>query len=271
MGARFYDPSLNRFLSPDSIVPQPGNPQNLNRYAYALANPLKYRDPSGHWVETAWDIVNIGWDIYQVKEDPSALNIGCLIVDLAAAALPFVPAGVGLLAHGGTAAKLGAEVVTHGDEVADAARVLSHVDDTLGATRLLGRTVEGLERFKTAGREVLPDVVKAFKGAVDYGASKLPGAFKGRNVRTIGSLADTTAAAMERGAKILDGPWSLDRNYDWIMEGVGNGDVFELVTEVGEDVLTSEKYEISVFARELDTLLQAGYVRVGDFLVPPTP
>ena len=50
-----------------------------------------------------------------------------------------------------------------------------------------------------------------------------------------------------------------------------NGDVFELVTEVGEDVLTSEKYEISVFARELDTLLQAGYVRVGDFLVPPTP
>jgi len=29
-------------------VPEPGNPQALNRYAYALNNPLKYIDPSGH-------------------------------------------------------------------------------------------------------------------------------------------------------------------------------------------------------------------------------
>jgi RHS repeat-associated protein len=30
MGARWYDPYLNRWISPDSIVPQPGNPQTLN-------------------------------------------------------------------------------------------------------------------------------------------------------------------------------------------------------------------------------------------------
>jgi len=29
-------------------VPEPGNPQALNRYAYVLNNPLKYTDPSGH-------------------------------------------------------------------------------------------------------------------------------------------------------------------------------------------------------------------------------
>jgi hypothetical protein len=33
MGARFYDPSLKRWLSPDTIVPDAGNPQALNRYA----------------------------------------------------------------------------------------------------------------------------------------------------------------------------------------------------------------------------------------------
>lgn len=31
MQARFYDPALGRFLSPDSIVPDPANPQSLNR------------------------------------------------------------------------------------------------------------------------------------------------------------------------------------------------------------------------------------------------
>lgn len=33
---------------PDSIVPEPGNPQAWNRYSYALNNPLRYTDPTGH-------------------------------------------------------------------------------------------------------------------------------------------------------------------------------------------------------------------------------
>ena len=47
-GARFYSPRLGRFVSADTIVPQPGNPQDLNRYTYAANNPLLYTDPSGH-------------------------------------------------------------------------------------------------------------------------------------------------------------------------------------------------------------------------------
>ncbi len=46
--ARWYDPYLNRFVQPDSIVPQPGNPQDLNRYSYTRNNPLKFVDPTGH-------------------------------------------------------------------------------------------------------------------------------------------------------------------------------------------------------------------------------
>jgi len=46
--ARFYDPALGRFLQPDPVVPEPGNPQALNRYAYVYNNPLRYTDPSGH-------------------------------------------------------------------------------------------------------------------------------------------------------------------------------------------------------------------------------
>ncbi len=49
--ARYYSPYLNRFVSADTMVPDPTNPQNFNRYAYGLGNPLKFRDPSGHDVD----------------------------------------------------------------------------------------------------------------------------------------------------------------------------------------------------------------------------
>ena len=47
-GARYYDPALGRFVQPDTIVPQPGNPQALNRFSYGYNNPLRFTDPTGH-------------------------------------------------------------------------------------------------------------------------------------------------------------------------------------------------------------------------------
>ena len=46
--ARYYDPTLARFIQPDTIVPDPGDPQSLNRYSYVNNNPVRYTDPSGH-------------------------------------------------------------------------------------------------------------------------------------------------------------------------------------------------------------------------------
>ncbi|WP_420628130.1 RHS repeat-associated core domain-containing protein [Candidatus Leptofilum sp.] len=48
MNARFYVPTLNRFASADTIVPDPANPQSFNRFSYAYNNPINYSDPSGH-------------------------------------------------------------------------------------------------------------------------------------------------------------------------------------------------------------------------------
>ena len=45
--ARYYDPMIASFTSPDSIV-QPTSPSGMNRYAYVSRNPVRYRDPSGH-------------------------------------------------------------------------------------------------------------------------------------------------------------------------------------------------------------------------------
>ncbi|MBV6401908.1 MAG: hypothetical protein CNIPEHKO_02211 [Anaerolineales bacterium] len=46
--SRFYSPKLGRFLSADSLVPNPFNPQDYNRYSYVRNNPVRYTDPSGH-------------------------------------------------------------------------------------------------------------------------------------------------------------------------------------------------------------------------------
>jgi RHS repeat-associated protein len=48
MNARFFMPGIGRFASADTIVPDPTNPQQYNRYSYTLNNPLCYSDPTGH-------------------------------------------------------------------------------------------------------------------------------------------------------------------------------------------------------------------------------
>ena len=47
-GASWYDPAIGRFLQADSMVPDPVDPQSLNRYAYTRNNPVSRLDPSAH-------------------------------------------------------------------------------------------------------------------------------------------------------------------------------------------------------------------------------
>ena len=48
--ARYYDPTIGRFISADTIISNPADPQCFNRYSYCLNNPLKFVDPSGNEV-----------------------------------------------------------------------------------------------------------------------------------------------------------------------------------------------------------------------------
>jgi len=51
--ARYYDPLLGKFISADTIIPEPGNPLAWDRYGYAYNNPIMFSDPSGHFTEDA--------------------------------------------------------------------------------------------------------------------------------------------------------------------------------------------------------------------------
>ena len=50
--ARWYDSTTAHFVQADTLIPQPGNAGDWDRYAYVLNNPMKYTDPTGHQVCT---------------------------------------------------------------------------------------------------------------------------------------------------------------------------------------------------------------------------
>ena len=151
MNARYCHPQLGRFVSPDTIVPEPGNPQAFNRYGYGLNNPPKYRDPSGHWFESALDIAFIAYDIYDIRQHGlnwvSGLSLAADVVGL------IVPMGTGggvavrALAHADDVA----DVVTHVDE---AVEVVSHVEDVYHATNSAECVLKGInpEYFRPENR-----------------------------------------------------------------------------------------------------------------------
>ncbi|MES2069887.1 MAG: RHS repeat-associated core domain-containing protein [Pseudomonadota bacterium] len=63
-GARYYDPCLARFLTPDTrLGAKPLQPDSWNRFAFELNNPINHIDPSGHkanWVTGVLFGIGIG-------------------------------------------------------------------------------------------------------------------------------------------------------------------------------------------------------------------
>ncbi len=102
--ARHYAQPLGRWIAPDTVVPDPMDPQSLNRYSYVGNRPIVLVDPSGH---SACALPHPGiaagcWVFEKIAlYGPQIIN---LIQQLTIAA-PQVPAAVDLASQAGQASQ----------------------------------------------------------------------------------------------------------------------------------------------------------------------
>ena len=49
----------------------PDTPNGLNLYAYCNNDPVNFSDPSGHWIETVFDLFSLGVSVVEVAINPA--------------------------------------------------------------------------------------------------------------------------------------------------------------------------------------------------------
>ena len=135
-GARWYDPGLARFVQADTFIPNPDNPLDWDRYMYSRNQPVKYVDPTGHWVETVLDIGFIVYDWYQINQEGWTLvNTVALVADIACAVIPI---GTG----GGPAVRA---AMAGGDAVLTYTRAATQLPDVIRAGQVVEKLAQGID------------------------------------------------------------------------------------------------------------------------------
>ena len=235
-------------------MPQPGNPQALNRYAYVLNNPLRYTDPSGHFpFDLILDVIGVGFDVYMLWTEPSWENTGWLAVDLVLWAVPYVPAAAGPVAKG---AKFS---LSHGDEVAKLARAASHADDLSDAVGVAKR-LAGVGRHSDEAAGFVKKLAElSTRGELTKGGTVSLGHFK-----AVGDAPGYIEWAKKAGAAYFDmdsaaydvlkgadgeAIWAINRQF--LDNAVEAGARFHLQTPNAKPG--------SYFAQEIEYLIGLGY------------
>jgi RHS repeat-associated protein len=161
-GARYYDATIGRFISPDTVVQDYKNPQNLNRYSYCANNPLNRTDPSGHSFGSFFkNVINktkaaISTAVNIIKANPiGVLTAVVCIAAVAIVAAPLLIAAAGMIstavAAGGIGglATLGAAAVGIGTAAAEEApEIIADLTNTMNAAETI---MEGDAYVNTAG------------------------------------------------------------------------------------------------------------------------
>ncbi|MEM8527424.1 MAG: 3-coathanger stack domain-containing protein, partial [Bacteroidota bacterium] len=130
---RTYDPYTVTFWQTD---PKAELFYNLSPYNAMMNNPIRYNDPEGDCPDCIWDAINIGIGVKSFVDNVQQGNYGAAIVDGigvvidgAAAAVPFVPGGAGTVIKTARGADKAVDAIKGADKAVDAAKGVDKATD----------------------------------------------------------------------------------------------------------------------------------------------
>jgi RHS repeat-associated protein len=151
LNSRYYDPQVGRFINADSVgllasvMQNPNIDKNL--YSYCDNNPVTRSDSSGKFWETIFDIVTIGFSIYDVCKNPSDpwawAGLAGDVIDL----IPIVT-GVGE----------GIKAISKTNKIVDSIQAADNVADAVDAAGDAGKAINN-------GIDTYGNLQKATKGS----------------------------------------------------------------------------------------------------------
>lgn len=175
-GARYYDPKTSIWTSVDPLLDEESQIEK-SPYAYTWNNPIKYTDPDGKIIETAWDAFNVGIGVVSFVDNVKKGNVGWAIVDGlgiiadgAATALPFIPGGAGSVIRAARGIEKTVEVVKDVKKIDKANDFRKVVEETKGLSKTESTAKDLIKNGRAGKQAKLRELVDDPKlGSTDRG------------------------------------------------------------------------------------------------------
>lgn len=162
--ARYYDPTTGSFTQKDTYSGEITSPATLNPYGYCQANPVYYSDPTGHWVETALDIVGLAADAYEFYKKPSLLNGIFLAWSVVSVVVPVLP---------GSYVGKPAKVISKLDDVADGYKALKRTADVVDTVVDTSRTLKKGASIADKAKDIVTTTFKSVDETLELASKKI--------------------------------------------------------------------------------------------------